>query len=131
MHTGSLWQYTHLIHPSEAFFSKHKWNCVREGGRLASNRDRMRQFSLSSGQSRTQWKRFQLKLCFYWKLSQHSFFGRIEDTIICFRDCLTFRSSQKFDFCAKPCTVYYLHPLPLFWWVIQNKWAKQKLMHWL
>ena len=27
----------------------------------------------------------------YWKLSQRSFFGRIEDTIICFRDCLTFR----------------------------------------
>ena len=25
-----------------------------------------------------------------WKLSQRSFFGRIEDTIICFRDCLTF-----------------------------------------
>ena len=23
----------------------------------------------------------------YWKLSQRSFFGRIEDTIICFRDC--------------------------------------------
>ena len=26
----------------------------------------------------------------YWKLSQRSFFGRIEDTIICFRDCPTF-----------------------------------------
>ena len=28
----------------------------------------------------------------YWKLSQRSFFGRIEDTIICFRDCLTFKT---------------------------------------
>ena len=26
----------------------------------------------------------------YWKLSQRSFFGRLEDTIICFRDCLRF-----------------------------------------
>ena len=26
----------------------------------------------------------------YWKLSQHLFFGRIEDTINCFRDLLTF-----------------------------------------
>ena len=30
----------------------------------------------------------------YWKLSQRSFFGRIEDTIICFWDFLTFRRSQ-------------------------------------
>ena len=54
MHAGSLWQYTHLIHPSEAFFSKHKWNCVLEGGRFASNRDQLMKFSLSSGQSRSQ-----------------------------------------------------------------------------
>ena len=31
----------------------------------------------------------------YWKLSQGSFFGRIKDTIICFRDCLNF-SNLKF-----------------------------------
>ena len=31
------------------------------------------------------WDNFQYK-----KLSQRSFFGRIEDTIICFRYCLTF-----------------------------------------
>ena len=30
----------------------------------------------------------------YWKLSQCSFFGRIEDTIICFPDCLTFTKSR-------------------------------------
>ena len=30
----------------------------------------------------------------YWKLSQRLFFGRIEDTIICFRDCLTFTWPQ-------------------------------------
>ena len=27
----------------------------------------------------------------YWKLCQYSFFGTIEDTIICFPDCLTFK----------------------------------------
>ena len=31
----------------------------------------------------------------YIKLSQHSFFGRSEDTIICFRDSLTFSTSEK------------------------------------
>ena len=31
------------------------------------------------------WDNFQ-----YIKVYQRSFFGRIEDTIICFRDCLTF-----------------------------------------
>ena len=68
MHTGSLWQYTHLIHPSEAFFSKHKWNCVREGGRLASNRDRMRQFSLSSGPKPKTIKTFLAKTLFLLKI---------------------------------------------------------------
>ena len=31
----------------------------------------------------------------YWKLSQRSFFGRIEDTIICFRDCQTFKTKWR------------------------------------
>ena len=32
----------------------------------------------------------------YIKLSQRSFFGRIEDTIICFRDLLTFSRKKIF-----------------------------------
>ena len=35
------------------------------------------------------WDNFQ-----YIKFSQRSFFGRIEDTTICFRDCLTFKKTQ-------------------------------------
>ena len=31
----------------------------------------------------------------HWKLSPRSFFGRIEDIVICFRDCLTFRMHEK------------------------------------
>ena len=34
----------------------------------------------------------------YWKLYQRSFFGRIEDTTICFRDCLTFNFYYYYSF---------------------------------
>ena len=33
-----------------------------------------------------------------WKLYQHWYFGRIEDTIICFRDCLTFKKVHNILF---------------------------------
>ena len=39
----------------------------------------------------------------YWKLSQRSFFGRIEGTIICFRDCLTFTIIFFFSYRYKWC----------------------------
>ena len=49
-----------------------------------------KQFMLSSILPKNErWDNFM-----YRKLSQRSFFGRIEDTIICFRDCLAF-SKQK------------------------------------
>ena len=34
----------------------------------------------------------------YWKLSQRSFFGGIEDTVICFRDYLTFGDGSHLKF---------------------------------
>ena len=34
----------------------------------------------------------------YWKLPQHSFFGRIQDAIICFWDLLTFRVATHSQF---------------------------------
>ena len=49
-----------------------------------------------------------------WKLSQRSFFGRIEDPIICFRDCLTFNGKKDCDF------VY------LF---ILNVWGRKRKCH--
>ena len=44
----------------------------------------------------------------YWKLSQHSFFGRIEDTIIWFRDCLTF--------IGNPPDGKLVNPTSMQWW---------------
>ena len=43
------------------------------------------------------WNNFQ-----YIKLSQRLFFGRMEDTIICFRDCLTF------NICPNDCAEQFL-----------------------
>ena len=47
----------------------------------------------------------------YWKLFEHLFFGRIEYTIICFWDCLTF---TRVTYCAIKWNSF-LKGLPGFW----------------
>ena len=41
------------------------------------------------------------------KLTQRSFIGRIEDTIICFQDCLTFSGAPKFLDLPTPLTTFF------------------------